>query len=179
VAQKRLIKFWAITISLIVLLPCFFIAARALSSYKDPNDISLSNIGGPLPEEAFRGTIDMPFSDSLSMKPGERRSIHYVVTNRSHFMWPAKGSTEGEFQITLGNHWLDESGKIIILDDGRSRLPYDLLPGKSVEILLNVAAPTQPGNYTLEVDLVQEGVAWFVQKGSKALRSVVRVENPK
>lgn len=178
-SQKRLIKFWTITLSLIVLLPCFFIAARALLSYKDPNDISLSTIAGPLPEEAFRGTIDRPFSDSLTMEPGERRSIHYVVTNRGHFIWPAKGSSEGEFQIMLGNHWLDEDGMIIILDDGRSRLPYDVPPGESVEILLKVAAPTQPGNYTLEVDLVQEGVAWFAQKGSKALQSVVRVENPK
>jgi hypothetical protein len=56
------------------------------------------------------------------------------------------------------------------MDDARSILPYDLQPGERAEILLNVRAPDQPGHYVLEVDLAQEKVAWFAQKGSQPLR---------
>ena len=47
-------------------------------------------------------------------------------------------------------------------------------PGESLELLLTILAPTDPGSYVMELDLVQSGVAWFADKGSRAAR--VRVE---
>ena len=40
---------------------------------------------------------------------------------------------------------------------------------------LTVAAPSQPGEYVLELDVVEEGVTWFAQQGSAPLRLAVRV----
>ena len=37
------------------------------------------------------------------------------------------------------------------------------------------AAPEAPGDYILELDVVQEGVAWFGARGSKTLRASVGV----
>jgi len=34
---------------------------------------------------------------------------------------------------------------------------------------MNIAAPARPGRYLIEVTLVQEGVAWFDEKGGAAL----------
>jgi hypothetical protein len=41
---------------------------------------------------------------------------------------------------------------------------------------LTVTPPNKQGDYILEIDIVQESVAWFVQKGSKALKINVKVE---
>ena len=38
-----------------------------------------------------------------------------------------------------------------------------------------VTAPETPGDYILEFDMTQEGVAWFGAHGSKPLRARVKV----
>ena len=65
----------------------------------------------------------------------------------------------------------------MIHDDGRAPLASDLRPGESREMELTVNAPKEPGEYTLEVDGLQEGVSWFALKGSKTARARVRVES--
>ena len=61
-------------------------------------------------------------------------------------------------------------------DDGRIHLPTDLKPMEEVELSLIVNTPRKPGDYVLELDLVQEAVAWFKDKGSEATRVRVQVE---
>ena len=42
-----------------------------------------------------------------------------------------------ELPLFLGNHWLDAGGvRVLVNDDGRSSLPYDLVPGEEIELLL-------------------------------------------
>jgi hypothetical protein len=65
---------------------------------------------------------------------------------------------------------------LLIKDDGGSGLPFDLDPGQEIELPLNVTAPSQPGNYILGFDMVQEGVSWFNAKGSQELKMMVSVE---
>lgn len=51
-------------------------------------------------------------------------------------------------------------------DYWRSRLPSDVAPGSTVEILGHMPVPTTPGQYTVVLDLVDEGIAWFQHEGS-------------
>jgi hypothetical protein len=97
------------------------------------------------------------------------------VKNISAVTWPARERGGGVHQVSVGNHWLDPSGKILINDDGRSALLRDLNPGESIEIPLTVNAPTDVGAYLLEIDMVQEGVSWFGLKGSPTVRLPVEV----
>ena len=76
----------------------------------------------------------------------------------------------------MGNHWLDENNKIVVNDDARSILLYDLGPNEEIEVPLTINVPKDPGNYLLEIDMLQENVTWFGNKGSKTLRSSGRVE---
>jgi hypothetical protein len=64
---------------------------------------------------------------------------------------------------------------MIVNDDGRSPLLFDLRPGDEIELPLTITAPQHEGDYVLEIDMVQEAVSWFGEKGSKTLRSRVRV----
>jgi hypothetical protein len=52
----------------------------------------------------------------------------------------------------------------------------DLPPGGEVEMTLTVNAPQTPGEYTLQVDMVHEGVTWFKEKGGRPLELRVRVQ---
>jgi hypothetical protein len=51
----------------------------------------------------------------------------------------------------------------------------DLPPGGETEMTLAVTAPQTPGEYTLEIDLVHEGVTWFSERGAQPLRLQLRV----
>jgi hypothetical protein len=79
-------------------------------------------------------------------------------------------------KVSLGGNWLNSAGQFDPNRGGRTSLPADLAPGHDAELIFTLDAPTTPGNHTLELDMLQEGVAWFGSKGSKAWRGVVRVE---
>jgi hypothetical protein len=59
---------------------------------------------------------------------------------------------------------------VAIPDDGRAMLTDTLAPGQCCEVALAVHAPIEPGRHVLEIDLVQERVCWFAEKGSPTLR---------
>ena len=111
---------------------------------------------------------------------GAQVTVLVRVGNISDVTWPALGASDGRYQIRLGNHWLDSGGTLLVQDDGRAGLPADLEPSQEVEIPLAVTTPTEPGDYVLELDLVQESVAWFKDKGSQVTRIRFQVrEMPK
>jgi hypothetical protein len=127
------------------------------------------------PEGIFDAQIELLQSLSI-IKPGEVRTIRVKVTNRSAGVWSANGNPEGAHQVKLGNKWLDDAGNVVINDDGRTSLPRDIKPGDEVELELSVKGPQNPGSYVLMLDLVQENVAWFNEKGSTTANLKVKVE---
>ncbi len=129
-----------------------------------------------MPEGAFRAEITLTDAPA-SLRAGGRATIRVKVTNAGDSVWPGRAWKSDAFQVGIGNHWLDPEGREVIHDDGRAPLASDLLPGESREMELNVNAPKGPGEYTLEVDVLQEGVSWFALKGSKTARARVRVES--
>ena len=62
--------------------------------------------------------------------------------------------------------------------DLRTDVPDDVMPGQTVVIPARIALPDEPGNYTLELDLVQEGVTWFKERGATVLTRWLTVEPP-
>jgi hypothetical protein len=78
--------------------------------------------------------------------------------------------------LSVANHWLDAEGRTVTNDDGRGTLPRDLQPGEETDITFQVNAPTRPGDYLLELDMLQEGVSWFALKGSPTLRVPLKVQ---
>ena len=128
----------------------------------------------PLPPEAARAGLtstDLP----RALKAGERASINVIVRNVGDATWPAVGGEGGRYAVVLRDRWLSAGGAAAAEADGAARMPYDLEPGDTAGLSLQVAAPEAPGDYVLELDVVQEGVAWFGAHGSKTLRAGVRV----
>jgi len=110
-----------------------------------------------------------------TIKVGQRTTVRVKVKNTSGAVWPANQNQSGLHQVTLGNKWL-ESGRIVINDDGRTPLPGDLAPGAEIQLELRIRAPEKTGMYTLMLDLVQEQVSWFYEKGSTPAEVSVTVE---
>lgn len=115
----------------------------------------------PLPPEACRVEISVRSAPAI-LGPGSHGVITAAVRNISPLPWLSP--------LTLGNHWRDQNRQLIRHDDGRTELPQ-LASGEAAVVKLAISAPDVPGSYELELDLVQEGVRWFVEAGS-ALWSV-------
>lgn len=140
------------------------------------NQIKITRQQTALSENAFRAEIVWSQFQRTSFRAGLKETVYVKVRNASDLVWPALGLADGKYRLAVGNHWLDDNHKMVINDDGRNPLPYDLGQGEEIEMPLTITAPETPGNYVLEIDMVQEGVTWFGLKGSSTLRLRVRVE---
>ncbi len=128
----------------------------------------------PLPEQACRAEITLAEAAPTVLPQAGKTTIQVRVKNISAQDWGQRKVR----QLNLGNHWLKTDGTIFINDDGRSRLPGKLQAGASAVLPLTVQAPVEPGEYWLEVDIVQEGVRWFKNAGSRTLSVPVSVMRP-
>ena len=73
----------------------------------------------------------------------------------------------------MGDRWIRDG---VTAEDNRAVMNADLPPGGETEIKLTVNAPRTPGDYTLEIDMVHEGVTWFKERGARPLQLRVRVQ---
>lgn len=144
-----------------------------------PNQPSASKTPGPLPDRAFRALL--AFKDApTKLRVGQKETVVVKVKNGSDVHWSARGgepnnNPDNKFYLALGDKWFQEDGKLVTEMDGRIGLAKDLRPGEETEVSLSITAPANPGNYVLEVDLVQEQVSWFHDKGSPTARTNVTV----
>jgi Dolichyl-phosphate-mannose-protein mannosyltransferase len=129
----------------------------------------------PLADGEFRGGIRVT-RPIRRLPAGQRATVEVVVVNSSRTVWLAGERSAGAQHVSLGNHWLDASGRMLVHDDARALPSRDLGPGEEVELRLVVNPPQEPGDYILELDLLQEGVAWFADKGAPTVRLPVKVE---
>jgi phosphoglycerol transferase MdoB-like AlkP superfamily enzyme len=115
---------------------CSASASRALA-FDAAHDLAV--VGDELPQRMAAGTVV---------------TVPVQLTNRGRSAW---SSTSGFF---LAYHWYDASGEIVEWDGRRSRFASPVRPGETIEIVAQVEAPTEPGDYQLMWDVVQEGVLW-------------------
>ncbi len=143
------------------------LAPGGLVVFQTPSHPLSGDAGGrALPESAFRAEISTA-THSLTVEVGSVQRLSVRVRNASTECWPG-AENPSLFPIHLGNHWLGNDGVTVRVDDGRTQFRNDIHPGDEVELTLTVAAPRTPGAYLLELDMVQEGVAWFKDKGSQS-----------
>jgi SAM-dependent methyltransferase len=124
----------------------------------------------PMPPDAY--DADIAVADAAStLEPGEACRLVVTVTNRSQHAWDPQ-----EYGVLrAGNHWLDALGSTLVRDDGRTGIGA-LGPGERTTVPLTVRAPMEPQAHICEIDIVQEGVTWFADRGSRTVRMRVSVE---
>ena len=125
-----------------------------------------------LPDSAFAAGIAIVGPPS-ALEAGVFTVLTVRVTNLSDATWPH--DIPAGRHICVGNHWLRDDGTIASRDDGRAYLPRSVGPTETVDIALTIQVPQTPGRYMAEIDLVQEHVCWFSQRGSPTARATIVV----
>ena len=94
--------------------------------------------------------------------------------------WIADGEpATGKGAVQLGVDLLDDEGMTeVIWDYGRAALPRNVALGETILLDLSSEAPNRPGRYSVELDMVAEGLAWFEELGSAILRHPLYVDPP-
>jgi len=132
-----------------------------------------------LPTNGFKAEITM-IDPPAKLRTGQKENLRVKIKNASDVVWWARGGRintrpDNKFYIAVGNRWLKSDGSLLTNMDGRYGIGKDLKPGEETEVPLQVTAPKEAGDYLLEVDLVQEQVAWFSDKGSPTAKTKVTV----
>jgi len=132
-----------------------------------------------LPNNAFKAAITL-IDPPAKLRTGQKETVRVKIQNNSDAIWWARGApvntrSDNKFYIAAGNRWLKADGSLLTNMDGRYGISKDLAPGQETEVPLVITAPNEAGEYTLEVDLLQEQVAWFSDKGSPTAKAKVTV----
>jgi ubiquinone/menaquinone biosynthesis C-methylase UbiE len=99
----------------------------------------------------------------IEVGPNEIFEIRGLVRNLGDTIWMAK--TEDELgQVRIGVHL---KGKQRIQDHGRIDLERDVFPKEYQDFSIALKSPRERGKYVLEIDMVNEGICWFKERGSQ------------
>jgi hypothetical protein len=103
------------------------------------------------------------------MEAGQIYNLTVKAKNIGALSW-----TPGVFGLAY--HWYKEPGHTVEIWNGtRVHVDYTVLPDNTYTFTLPVTAPSGPGSYTLEIDMVHTGVTWFKDKGCPTLNAAVKV----
>ena len=132
-----------------------------------------------LPPQGFKAAISL-VDPPAKLRAGQKETIRVKIKNDSTVMWwasgaPANTRSDNKFYLAAGNRWLKADGSLLTNMDGRYGLGKNLAPGEETEVPLVINAPKEPGEYTLEIDVLQEQVAWFSDKGSPTAKTKISV----
>jgi hypothetical protein len=135
----------------------------------------------PLPDSGFSlewGPAVVP----NSVRAGQPFPAAVLVTNAGDAAWQNPRVSEGRIPVAgavrLGYRWWkasDHSKPYIDHALARGDLPGPLAPWGTSLLAVEVVAPAEPGQYELQLDLVQEMVTWFEPKGAPRLLVPVHV----
>jgi hypothetical protein len=108
--------------------------------------------------------------------PGIEITYQFQIENTGMVRWSALGEAGTERgAIRLGAHLFKDSEEIV-WDYSRGLLPRDILPDETEMVEIHLRAPTTPGIYVIEFDLVAEGLAWFEDAGGRTIQQTLVVK---
>lgn len=105
-------------------------------------------------------------SSPISSRPGAAVPLRVAVTNLSSMSW----CSIGQVPVYLSYHLHACSDKkehrtTVSWDNPRTGFSPALHAGQETILSFEIGAPSAPGHYALEFDLVQEGVTWYRDQG--------------
>ena len=136
-------------------------------------------MNGPLEETGFALVLSARNVPTQWQK-NELRQCAIRVKNNGNVTLSSAGSdfsVPGKYAIRLSYRWIeaDNSVQSLVGLDNRTALPTAVKPKAEITMNMEIKAPSRPGKYWLEIEAVQESVAWFKDKGSPGIRIDVEV----
>ncbi|GEM_PF-5246610 len=129
-----------------------------------------------VPDDRFyAGSIAVPASPARCRMDSPCR-IAIEITNHSPFTWFPVRSATSSSAVSLAYHLYNDRNEMIRFDGIRSQLPHPIRSGESVRMECLVAVSENPGPYTIEFDLVNEGHRWFGIDSRLAIEVIEEVQ---
>lgn len=70
-------------------------------------------------------------------------------------------SSRTAYPIVISYHWRTLKGEVITFDGHRTPFPIELASGRQLTIPVKIETPSEPGDYLLELTLLEEGRRWL------------------
>ena len=111
---------------------------------------------------------------------GAPTTVRVAVRNTGDWPWPDPFTANpslpnGTYAVRLSYRWMKE-GRALPQDSQRAELTRPVPPGETANFTIQVTPPSEPGHYDLQLDLVEELVAFFATKGADKLVIPVTVQ---
>ncbi len=131
----------------------------------------------PLPDTGFQGQATVLEHDAGVVPPSSMLSLRVELTNDGDCQWISPlGHAMRPYGIYLGHFWSPADSTQPQAEQPRTWIEEAVDRSSSGIHTMTVRTPDVPGEYHLEIDLVQESVCWFKSRGFIPARLVVRVE---
>jgi len=125
-----------------------------------------------VPDSRHPGVLraEFNFSDPppRRVEAGARLTVAITIRNSGDTLW-LSGQTLRAGVVMPGVRVIDERGEIINEVHGHPMLPRSVAPGQSLAIDIPCPVPLVSGTYTVKIDLVDQQVCWFEERGSQPL----------
>jgi glycosyltransferase involved in cell wall biosynthesis/2-polyprenyl-3-methyl-5-hydroxy-6-metoxy-1,4-benzoquinol methylase len=115
----------------------------------------------------LRAKIVLRGSPPEAVTPGATFKLRIAFINSGETLW-LTGQTVRNGLVMPAVKIIDDLGNLTIENHG-PLLPRAVAPGRSLTLDLPITAPEKSGRYTVKIDLVDQNVCWFEEKGSEPL----------
>ena len=116
----------------------------------------------------LRAEFTLSDSPPRRVEAGAKLNLAITIRNAGDTLW-LSGQTLRAGVVMPGVRVIDEHGEIISEVHGHPMLPRPVAPGQSVAIDIPCPVPSASGTYTIKIDLVDQHVCWFEERGSQPL----------
>jgi SAM-dependent methyltransferase len=135
---------------------------------KVANDAPASSVPDSRAPGLLRAEISIRSDWPEKLMPGEVFTAGLLVRNAGDTLWLGGGFLR-RGGVTLGVKIFDEAGTVCDEFHGEPALPRAVAPNESCSVTIEHVCPAAPGRYTLKIDLVDQHICWFEERGSTAL----------
>ena len=134
--------------------------------------VAESAAGTSVPDSRNPGVLLAEFSVKESpperVKPEEKVGLSVEIRNAGDTLW-LTGQNLRAGIVMPGVRIFDEHGHVVSETHGHPPLPRPVAPGQSLILTIPYTAPFASGKYTLKLDLVDQQICWFEERGSEPL----------
>lgn len=116
----------------------------------------------------LRAAIELQEPWKQGVDAGATFVLRLKIANTGDTLWLG-GNYMRHGAVMLGIKILDAAGNIVDEFHGEPALPRALAPGEETSVIIEHAAPSKLGPYSLKIDLVDQHVCWFEERGSQPL----------
>ena len=116
----------------------------------------------------LRARLTLTEEPVARLSPGEALELELEIENIGDTLWlagrePRAGVVMPAMRIS------DDTGTLVSEIHGQPVLPHAVAPGETVRLKIAYEVPQRAGSYTFKLDLVDQHVSWFAERGSQPL----------